>query len=278
MSDDSKLIVVAFDGMDYEKMKQFGMPNILDRTEEHGTIDVSMLKEVKTGEAFTTLITGESWQVHGCTGLQKVRMGDTAEKIESVFQRFPGVAEKTHGLRESVYQSVNSLEYWKEPYTKESYQCDTVFDTCGGRPLYVPGYNPEMEWVSGFPIKALEKGYSAETVDAKAWEHTWKRKESFDELNHKWWDFIFLHLHQPDYSHHLKGEADVQDYHILDSWAGDVLERFPDSTVVFLSDHGMPDGKEHNENAFYSANTELFGERTPALTDFREKFEELMKE
>lgn len=48
-------------------------------------------------------------------------------------------------------------------------------------------------------------------------------------------------------------------------------------TVLFVSDHGLPDVEKggHNENAFYSCNKELFGDKTPHITDFHDKILEL---
>lgn len=69
-------------------------------------------------------------------------------------------------------------------------------------------------------------------------------------------------------------------YHEADRFAGEILEKAEENgfeTVIFMSDHGLPDVEEggHNENAFYSCNHELFGEETPHITDFHDKILEL---
>jgi len=72
------------------------------------------------------------------------------------------------------------------------------------------------------------------------------------------------------------GSIDKQDYERLDSLAGEIKESIPSEwKVVFLSDHGLMEGKEHNTEAFYSCSEKLFPDRTPRITDFYEEFLEV---
>ena len=54
---------------------------------------------------------------------------------------------------------------------------------------------------------------------------------------------------------------------------------FEDWTVIFMYEHGMIESQgkfwEHNKNAFYSCNVELFGEETPHITDFYDRILEI---
>lgn len=69
-------------------------------------------------------------------------------------------------------------------------------------------------------------------------------------------------------------------YHEMDELAGEIIERAEENgfdTIIFMSDHGLPTVEEggHNENAFYSCNHELFGDKTPHITDFHDRILQL---
>jgi hypothetical protein len=66
----------------------------------------------------------------------------------------------------------------------------------------------------------------------------------------------------------------------MDEMAAEIQQKAEEEgfdTVLFISDHGLPDVENggHNENAFYSCNRELFGDKTPHVTDFHDKILEL---
>jgi len=88
-----------------------------------------------------------------------------------------------------------------------------------------------------------------------------------------------VHFHRSDTYHHVYGDKEVghydeevleQLYRELDAFAGSILDKYEDKfdRVIFMSDHGLPTQNEHNTNAFYSCNKELFGDKTPHITDF----------
>ena len=94
------------------------------------------------------------------------------------------------------------------------------------------------------------------------------------------------HLHRTDHHQHQYGDPSIstydeeklQDlYEETDDLAGRIVGFFEEDYdyIIFMSDHGLPTEKEHNENAFYSCNKELFGDETPHITDFHDKILEL---
>jgi len=99
------------------------------------------------------------------------------------------------------------------------------------------------------------------------------------------YDLIMAHFHKPDHIHHWFWEVGKMDkveetYHEMDELGAEIQQEADEEgfdTVLFMSDHGLPDVENggHNENAFYSCNRELFGDKTPHITDFHDKILEL---
>lgn len=62
------VLVGAFDGMDSELVRDFGLDNVIQS--EVGTIDVQTnVSTVETSELFASFITGKNWEEHGVTGV-----------------------------------------------------------------------------------------------------------------------------------------------------------------------------------------------------------------
>lgn len=269
------VIIVAFDGMDYEMIKEHNLDNIPQ--EEFGEISLDGVNSVKTTELFTTFITGETYEKHGVKGIKKKIFGNPyLEKVDSLLSR-TYIGTKTVILRQALYESINSIDYMEKAHRKEDYELETIFEKVdAGKALFVPGYNPEMEWASGFPMTSLEKGFTRDQVVEKMRELTKRRLEKFWNLNHGFWDLVMLHVHDPDEVHHMFLEDYEEDYRRLDNIAGEIIDEFgEENTVIFMSDHGFPTKFAHNENAFYSCNKELFGEKVPNITDFHDKIIEI---
>lgn len=271
------VIVIAFDGMDKELIGEYGLENVVQ--EEFGSIENSKnITRRMTSELFTSLITGKT--DHGVEGLKKRELNNRLlSGIEDRIQ-YTIVDYKTKGLRTALYKAFNQFEYVERKYTKDDYDEETIFDTVAkSKPLFVPGYNPEYKWVAGLPNLYLEKGYSREFVAEKAREYTEERLDEFWNLTFGFWDLIFLHLHDPDTQQDIGITSLKKDYLRLDNIAGRIVEELGENhTIIFLSDHGLPERFEHNEHAFYSSNCELFGHETPHITDFHDRILELVNE
>ena len=101
---------------------------------------------------------------------------------------------------------------------------------------------------------------------------------------------LMAHFQFPDLVQHVYGDRDLGNYdenklremyEEMDDLAGeirDVAEEKGYDVIIFMSDHGLPEGEVHNTNAFYSSNIELFDNSEPKITDFRVRIEKLLKE
>jgi hypothetical protein len=273
-----KSLVVAFDGLDKELIDEYELENI--RQEEYGSIDnYTGIKERMTSELFASFITGKTYEEHGVTGLSTdLTFGDKLAKYvfsEWLAKRVRGV----HTLRQWLmdHRSTKNINY-----TKKHLQTDTIFEKIDmSLPLYVPSYNPEVYWLLGHP-HLINRNYDTERfmkearydTELRLREGTATQAALFD-VNKDFWDFIMFHVHDPDAFQDTHVGDLEEEYRRLDDIAGEILEEFEGWTVIFMSDHGRPDGSkgahEHNKNAFYSCNKELFGDETPHITDFHDK-------
>lgn len=278
-----KVLVVAFDGMDKELVEEFDLDYI--KQEEFGSIDnATGVKNRMTGELFASFITGETHEAHGLTGLGKdLSLKDTFLKW-LIPQYFASRIRGLHSLR-SLLTSSENME--SRSYQKRDLEVDSLFDKIDSSlPLYVPSYNPEIYWQLGYPhFVVREEG--EERFEKEARYQTEMRlrqgtatQPAFFDVTKDFWDFIMLHLHDPDAFQDTGLGNLEEEYRRLDEIAGEILEEYGDDwTVIFMSDHGRPEKKpgphEHNKNAFYSSNRVLFGDETPHITDFHDKILEL---
>lgn len=286
----SNVLVIAFDGLDKDLIEQFGCDNLV--MHEYGAIenDDGICKR-KTSELFTTFITGETHEVHGVEGLTHW----SNEKIDKFEEKYSEsrLFKKWEGLRYSIYESIRRLDAKKKFYDKDNYEVDTLFEEIdNSRAMFVPGYNPSSLFRLLIQMKLLDKGYSRNEV-----ADIWKRKEFRDrkdqlqkELENEIIsprNFLMCHFHYTDVFHHMYGDKSIdryqQDklrkmYQEIDKYAGELkelAEKTGYDTIIFMSDHGLPQGKSHNKKAFYSCNKSLFWDRTPLMTDFYSKISEM---
>ena len=274
MSGQDSVLIVAFDGMDYELMKDFDL-DILDM-EEVGKIDnCSGINSRYTSELFASFITGETWENHGIVKLvrsdrslikRKLRQGLIPDFLVSNVRGFWRLNRATKRAL-SFLLRIDTLKY-----DKHDLERDTIFEEIDlSKPLFVPSYNPDLRWQLNIPHKMAEVGERS-SVREYSKKLTSSRLEELHDLSFDFWNLIMIHLHDPDAVQDLSLGEYRQDYERLDSIAQDILERTPEGwTVIFMSDHGMMEEKQHNKNAFYASNRELFGDRIPHITDFYEK-------
>lgn len=287
------IIVVAFDGLDKELIDEFQLENIIQ--EEFGSIDNQTgMKHTYTSELFASFITGTNWKEHGVTKLRKWTNPSVGE-FEKKISKLP-LSEKTSGLRNAVIESINSLDAKKRKYRKEDLETETIFEKIeNSRPIYVPSYNPSPFWIVGADNDPLSFGYSPEeTIEHYYTREFRHRKEKlFSELENEIIGprpFLMCHFHYPDTYQHMCGDKSIgayneeklrKMYNEIDELAGQIKEKALNTgydRIIFMSDHGLPDENSHNKNAFYSANKELFLDKTPKIMDFHDKILELTNE
>lgn len=277
----SNVLVVAFDGMDKELIEEYGLSNITQ--EEFGTIDNSTnITTIVTYELFASFITGENWEKHGIVGLTRPE-NNILNSVEKL--RAKDFFQKTNRLRKKLYSSIPLVNGEFRKYNKEDLKTETFFERIeNSKAIDIPSYN------IGYSIELMPilENHGLKEAETELDRFTkWKKWELFEEMK-KDHDLIMAHFHKPDHVHHWYWEvgkmAKVKEtYHEMDEFAGEILEKAEENgfdTVIFMSDHGLPDVENggHNENAFYSCNHELFGDETPQITDFHDKILEIVEE
>lgn len=282
-----KTLVVAFDGLDKKLIEDFELKNI--QQNEFQTINNQEgMTSIKTSELFASFITGKYHQEHGIKGLA-TWTNPKIGKLESAITKTK-IGKKTGGLRKAVYESISSLNAKKVRYDKSFLKCATIFDKItNSRAMFVPSYNPSKYWAMGLDMAPLQYGYSAretaEMWDTREFEH--RKKMLFRELESEIIparDFLMCHFHRPDIHQHMYGDPSIDSYdkgklrklyEEIDELAENIKEKALEKgyeRIIFMSDHGLPKGDEHNTNAFYSTNLNTFGEQKPGLVDFYSVF------
>jgi len=157
-----------------------------------------------------------------------------------------------------------------------------VEEIIDSKALNIPSYNqnPFIIWSS-----ILQKYGLKATLRYFDQEHRTRREEFFEDLQEEP-ALLMAHFHRPDAFQDLfykftdegKDERIEEIYEEMDELAGKIIQKAEEAgydTILFMSDHGLPTETEHNENAFYSCNHELFPDKTPHITDFHDKILEL---
>jgi hypothetical protein len=278
-------LVVAFDGLDYELIKEFDCENI--KQQSFGHIDNSTdTKSIKTSELFANLITGKNYEQHGIEGLS-VWTNPRIGKLEKLISRLP-YSNKTSELRQAVYESLGFLSAKKMRPDKTFLEEETVFEKIdNSRAMFVPTYNPSEYWQMGLDMTPLEYGFSAQK-SLEIWdtrEHQHRKKELFHELESEILparDLLMCHFHRPDIHQHIYGDPDTSSfnkdrlrklYQETDELAAEIKEKAESAgyeEIVFMSDHGLPEGEQHNTNAFWSSSAQSSVSKV-SLKDFFER-------
>lgn len=98
-----------------------------------------------------------------------------------------------------------------------------------------------------------------------------KKSRFFEEVNNDY-DVLISHFHILDLYHHYfypENESRIEFiYEKMNNFVKRVKNEVEFERIVLMSDHGVPTRFEHNKNAFYSCNQNLFGENMPHITDF----------
>lgn len=256
-----RMLVAGFDGLDYEKIREYGCENL--QLESFGKLDTEGMKLV-TPQLWASMITGARPEEHGIDTMLSFR----GEKVREIDR---------HVLRLFKLFGVTGLHFRKMLYyylfdsslfvpDKEFMEVDSIFEKVADSvALDIPGYS-EYPYIAGksFVGKASRKRppVSRQRIhrDMEA-EFMYRKQQFLDHIGkHK---LVMQHFHYPDWHQHLffsNEEKDRELYRQMDEFAGEILEKADDNTlVVFCSDHGL-EGGGHRDQAFYSTNTGLEGD------------------
>lgn len=261
MAEFDRMVIAGFDGLDHEKMKEYGCENL--HQQSFGKLDLEGLP-LSTPQLWASMITGERPEVHGIDTMLQFR----GEKVRKIDRYVLGFLKKVFGvtamhLRRALYYYLyDSSQFVPD---KDFMEVDSIFEkVADSKPLDIPGYS-EYPYIAGksWVGKSMRKRapVSRERVvrDMEA-EHMYRKNQFFENIReHK---LVMQHFHYPDWFQHLyfKGDRDRELYEEMDELAGEILEKAGDDTlVVFCSDHGLENGG-HRDQAFYSVNADIGGE------------------
>jgi len=265
-------LIVAFDGLDINLIQRYDCETFLGMG-EFGRIDnISEITAVKTPELFAGFVTGRTFEEHGIDRYKTSPYGWLPQLIRPP----EWMRRRVRGLT-AWNRAVTSAFKFRVP-GPEDIRCPTLFDQVpNSASINVPVVDGQNTFMDRATI-GLKLGRGMESVerDVEA-EHLWRKKELFGEIG-KDHQLLMAHFHKPDIMQHLYAyDNEVHDekrikqvYEQIDELAAELKRQASEKydRILFMSDHGLPTETEHNENAFYSCNRELFADRIPHITDF----------
>lgn len=291
-TDTQNVLVIAFDGLDYELIQEFELENIVQR--EFGTIEYpELVYKISTSELFASFITGETWKNHGIKHLKRFDKEFANDILKS--KQMDWITDNIRGgyrLRKLLAGALDTDEIAPD---KRYLKCESIFEEIdNSRAMFVPGYNPSPVFETGMDFLMRKRHDNEKCIrefDDRDFEI--RKEKLFSELDNDIIgarDFLMCHFGRPDYHQHLYGTPEIEQffdkdklkvlYREIDELAERIKEKALDKgydTVIFMSDHGLPAKNEHNRNAFYSSNTEIFGTETPLITDFHDVIIDLVE-
>lgn len=274
------VLIVAFDGLDYDLIREYSCDTIMQ--EEFGLIDNHTdVVHRMTSELYISFITGRPTEEHGNVGL-----GETEEpwkrKVRDALE-LTGRAGQIPGYTRVLKAIKELLDINDEKYSRKHLDVDTWFDeVLDSTALFVPGYNPSVFWKYACGLEPLRNGgtneESYELVDR---DSEYRKRRLMQELEKD--DppsLLMCHFQKPDTVQHLYApDGNINDeekmretYQQMDTVAGEIIEAADGKydTIIFMSDHGLPEISQHNRKAFYSCNHELFGDEEPRIIGFHD--------
>jgi hypothetical protein len=271
------VLVIAIDGMDKEILERHGC-NEFTEMEEYGSIDNhSGIEAISTCELFASFITGETHERHGIVSMREWN-NDLLDKLKnSSFGDYIFRFQTVRRFAESLPGVVKELR------SKEDLQVESLFDNVSNsRCMFVPSYCPETNFrMNKGPMALLaDTPIGIEEAEQEVLKDQLARREMlFEELDGPPHSFAMCHFHMVDWLQHLHGDWEIPEskteeiYIRFNELAGEIKRQSSYDTIIFMSDHGIVEEgeSEHNRNAFYSCNQELFGDETPHITDFHDE-------
>ncbi|MDY6778277.1 MAG: alkaline phosphatase family protein, partial [Candidatus Nanohaloarchaea archaeon] len=202
-----RIIIIAFDGLDHEKIQQYGCQNVMQ--EEFGRTDLSDMPMV-TGPLWSSFITGVYPDEHG--------VHKTMNWTHQGIQRFENLVHGNplfsfwKGIRWTVFRNLDFLNAEVLGAYRDNLQVDTTIfeDIEPSIAVNVPGYSINTALTRIRIAKALgrdaplPKDVMERDIDA---EFMKRKEETFEALED---DFALMmsHLHKPDFMQHLYGFDD----------------------------------------------------------------------
>lgn len=264
-----KMLVVGFDGLDYEKIQKYNCQNVM--LETFGKLDLEGM-ELKTPKLWASMITGEKPEEHGIKEMlsfksEKARKMDS--KLLKIFNFF-----NMSGLHIRKTLGYYLYDDSMTPPDKRFMEADSIFEKVADSKAFdVPGYS-EYPYIAGKmnvgPLTRKHPPASLKRVkrDIDA-EHLYRKKQLLENIGKH--TLLMQHFHYSDWHQHiyLSDEKDEELYEEMNELAGKILEKVGDDTlVVFCSDHGL-EGGGHRDQAFYAVNDNL--EDEVKITNLLEK-------
>nr|EGQ40809.1 MAG: type I phosphodiesterase / nucleotide pyrophosphatase [Candidatus Nanosalinarum sp. J07AB56] len=264
--------------MDYKLIQKLGVKSLTDMEKFESYNNSTGMTTIITNELWASFITGKTWREHGIISKNRPE-SELLFKVEKL-NRF-WWWRKFQGIRHKIYGWIPFLSSGNRKYTRQDLKSRTMFEQVhSSKAIDVRSYNVGYNYDLMTPLE-FDLSLAVEELDRLT---NWKKQELFDSMG-KDHDLVMAHFHKPDHIHHWFWEVGKMDkveetYHEMDEMAAEIKEKAEKEgfdTVLFVSDHGLPDVENggHNENAFYSCNKELFGDKTPHITDFHDKILEL---
>lgn len=286
MAEFENVLIVAFDGLDYEKIKKYDCKNI--QQDEFGKIDITSFERFGTPWLWASFLTGEKHDFRYVKKLSNSKL----ENLETFFWKNLGFMTKWSGIRgKYIYDKLLRQEMTN--HTKEDLEHPSFIEELGMDSYYVPAYNEytfnEFAEYASSTVKALGDGEITKSEAFRRHRGLFLRqKEELQNLlKNKPQDSMMFYFKFTDSVQHLIfNEEDKIDYmgqeytekdlyHEIDNLAQKIKQNSEHDLILFVSDHGLDKG-DHNENAFYSTN-QVFELESPAFTGFKSILMERVK-
>lgn len=265
-----RVLILAYDGLDYDLVETLSLRNILQR--EHGKVEVPIvggIDDPSTPIVWTSFITGESPEVHG---VDMPQMWDNEfDGLRSFVRRHRGV----HNIlkRFKVGQKVREATGARSSFpSRKNIKVDTFFEVV--KPsvaLGVPVYNKNLEEIYpiGDVMRARQDPEYLPVFEERVRGIFDEEVETlFDAIDGEW-RLLMVHLHITDlFGHAFWGTEKVATlYEEMDLLTKRVKARLrEDDLVLIISDHGMSK-LGHTKKGFYSFNVKI-GLVDPDIKDF----------
>lgn len=275
MTERYRTLIVAFDGLDYELIRRYDCQNIIQS--HFGRVDnTTGISSRITPELFASFITGKNYRDHGVFGFYKWgnKLYLLVERLAHLFIK--GDSLLTRRLVRWTNRTFEPLGGNTRYYNRNDLDVPTIFDQIpNSRALFVPSYCSES--VVFFQKAFMEGGEVAEARAMLDEAFNERRKVFFDEVE-KGYDLLMYYIFKVDGYQHLfydsvRDEKVIRSLYLeMDQYAREVKERALEEGfewILFMSDHGVPEGVQHNKNAFFSSNLKMDVQQ-PKITDFFE--------
>lgn len=268
-----RVLIIAFDGLDRELIENYDCERIKQR--EFGKISLGGFKRINTPQVFASFITGKTEAEHGIN-----KIGEYPDSIKGGLIKYLPPDFILKNLKGGFFLRITFerlLSIDRELPGKSDLEAESFFEKINhSEAICVPAYNPSSMYRIWRKVSRIEDRKKLTDV-----EFIQRRIKLYRVIKEEK-ELVMCHFHKPDAYHHLFWEIGRKKkvkemYEEMDKFAEEIKNRAQGKYdyIIFMSDHGLPSGQEHNKNAFYSCNKELFPDKTPHITDFHDKILEI---